>query len=754
MDILAALNPEQRRAVAHTGGPLLILAGPGSGKTRVITHRIAHIIQEDGVHPYRIMAVTFTNKAAREMKERLRSLIGPMADDVTMGTFHAVCTRMLRAEADHVGLDRRFVIYDDDDQMEVIKRCLITLEVDTKRFSPRSVLSSISQAKSQLLEPQDYRSQSYFEEVVRRAYEEYQHALTEAKALDFDDLIMRTVLLLRENPAVLEKYQSRYLHLLIDEFQDTNVAQYVWARMLAEQHRNICVVGDPDQSIYSWRSADIRNILNFEQDYPEAAVVHLEQNYRSTKTILEAAHNLIAVNRQRKDVQLWTENDAGSPITVREGYDEEEEAYYVAQELERLVVRGSYDWRDCAVMYRTNAQSRALEEALVRSGTPYKLVGATRFYERREVKDILAYLRLSMNPFDNVSLQRVINVPGRGIGQRTLEELNRWAAAHRVPRYTALQLLLADDDSDAAESPPALGDKPKFTTKTTGALQQFLRLLNELIQAAETQRLDAFFELLLARVGYRRFLLDNYEEDGEDRWENIQELQTVAQQFSDAEPEEGLTSFLENVSLVSDLDSLEESQDSVTLITLHQAKGLEYPVVFITGLEEGVLPHMRSFDNPNQMEEERRLAYVGFTRAKQRLYLLRAFRRGFAGNRMHSPPSRFLRDLPAHLTEGGRPNMPSSQPMLSPPTPRAVPRPQPTRIPANAPPAREAAPSEEEAVEARFSAGDHVRHKQFGEGIVLSCVPDRSDFLVTVAFKGESGIKKLLLSFAPLEKVE
>ena len=291
---------------------------------------------------------------------------------------------------------------------------------------------------------------------MRRAYEEYQHALTEAKALDFDDLIMRTVLLLRENPAVLEKYQSRYLHLLIDEFQDTNVAQYVWARMLAEQHRNICVVGDPDQSIYSWRSADIRNILNFEQDYPEAAVVHLEQNYRSTKTILEAAHNLIAVNRQRKDVQLWTENDAGSPITVREGYDEEEEAYYVAQELERLVVRGTYDWRDCAVMYRTNAQSRALEEALVRSGTPYKLVGATRFYERREVKDILAYLRLSMNPFDNVSLQRVINVPGRGIGQRTLEELNRWAAAHRVPRYTALQLLLAADDPDAAESPPAL----------------------------------------------------------------------------------------------------------------------------------------------------------------------------------------------------------------------------------------------------------------------------------------------------------
>ena len=461
LDILEALNDPQREAVSHPGGPLLILAGPGSGKTRVITHRIAYLIRELGVAPWRIMAVTFTNKAAREMKGRLLNLVGGIAEDVTMGTFHAVCVRILRVEAEQAGFDRRFVIYDDDDQVNLIKRTLLDLEVDIKKTPPRSIQNAISQAKSQLIDPEEYSTHSYFEEVVRRVYQHYQAALAEAKALDFDDLIMRTAHLFRDNAQVREKYQERYLHLLIDEFQDTNVAQYLWARLLAGKHRNICVVGDPDQSIYSWRSADIRNILNFEQDYQAATVVYLEENYRSTRTILEAAGRVIAANSHRKDVRLWTRKDDGHPIVFREGYDEEEEAYYVSQELKRLTGNSEQRWGDCAVMYRTNAQSRALEEAMVRANIPYRLVGATRFYARREVKDVLAYLRLIHNPYDSVSLQRVINVPGRGIGARTVTELTRWAGRAGLPLYTALQLLLTAgaaslrrEDDDRAQRLP------------------------------------------------------------------------------------------------------------------------------------------------------------------------------------------------------------------------------------------------------------------------------------------------------------
>ena len=772
--ILANLNPQQRLAVAHSGGPLLIIAGPGSGKTRVITQRIAFLIQEEDVHPYRILAVTFTNKAAREMKERLRDLIDDMADDVTMGTFHSVCIRMLRVDGARIGLERNFVIYDDDDQMDLIKHALSDLEVDTRRFTPRAVLSAIGQAKSQLLGPEEYSTQSYFDEVVRRAYFEFQRRLVEAHALDFDDIIMRTVQLFRQEPEVIQKYQSRYLHALIDEFQDTNIAQYVWARLLAEQHRNICVVGDPDQSIYSWRSADIRNILNFEQDYPDATVVHLDQNYRSTKTILEAAQILISSNRQRKEKHLWTENVQGDTIMLREAYDEEEEAYFVVKEIERLV-KGTHRWGDCAIMYRTNAQSRALEEALVRAGTPYKLVGATRFYERREIKDVLAYLRLSYNPFDGISFQRVINVPTRGIGQKTLEELGRWAGQLGVPMYTALQMAVSP------EGEVATLDGPKFTTKTFTALQRFLDLLNDLIQAAETRPVGEFFDYMLSRVGYRRYLMNAWE-DGEERWENVEELQAVANQFSEADVATGMASFLENVSLVSDVDNLEASPDVVTLITLHQAKGLEFPIVFIAGMEEGVLPHMRSFDNPAQMEEERRLAYVGFTRAKERLYLLRSYRRNMMGSRIASPPSRFLRDIPEHLIEVIRPinassgssggsatsfppagSFRSSSSVTAAaagrslsweaPEPEARVQPRdgqrpPMRIPIGRP-AAEVAPVQTEL----YKAGDHVRHEKFGEGIVLSCVASNSDHVVTVAFKGDGGIKKLMLSFAPLEKL-
>jgi DNA helicase-2/ATP-dependent DNA helicase PcrA len=756
VDLPSSLNEPQRAAVAHAGGPLLILAGPGSGKTRVITHRIAHLIDAAGVHPARILAVTFTNKAAREMKERLRDLVGGFADQVTMGTFHSVCTRILRVEGERYGIDRRFVIYDDDDQINTIKQALIDLEVDPRKFPPRTVQGAISQAKSQLIGPDAYARRTYFEEVIQRLYTRYQAALYDSKALDFDDLLMRTVELFRDAPEVLEKYQERYLHVLIDEFQDTNVAQYVWARQVAGRHRNICVVGDPDQSIYSWRSADIRNILNFEQDYPDATLVYLEENYRSTKTILQAAGALIRSNRKRKDVRLWTQNDEGLPILFREGYDEEEEAWYVAQELGRLTRSGDYHWGSCAVMYRTNAQSRALEEALVRSSVPYRLVGATRFYARREVRDLMSYLRLALNPFDSAGLQRVINVPARGIGAKTVDELHRWAAHHQLPMYTALQLAVAPpDDPDA----PAL--RPKFTARATAALRALLDVLNEFVRSGETETVTELFDRILSRLDYRGYLLNTFE-DGEERWENVEELRAVAEQFAELKPPAALEAFLENVALVADVDTLDQPveggapEGAVTLITLHQAKGLEYPVVFIVGLEEGVLPHARTLDDPDQMEEERRLAYVGVTRAKERLYLLRAFRRNLMGTRMPNPPSRFLRDIPGHLVEVVR--QPGSAaaataaarpPQARPPLPSPGTRERVSGMPV----ARPAAPAPAGAAERAFDPGQHVRHPQFGEGIVVNCEPMRGDQIVTVAFRGTAGVKRLMLSFAPLEKV-
>jgi len=745
--LLDSLNPAQQDAATHLLGPLLILAGPGSGKTRVITHRIGHLIQEHDVRPYRILAVTFTNKAAREMKDRLRALIGPAADDVTMGTFHSVCVRMLRADAERAGLDRRFVIYDDDDQMGVIKQAVEALAIDTKRFAPRAIHSAIGQAKSQLIAPEDYPARDYFGEVVRRVYWQYQDALQECRALDFDDIILRTVGLLRESQEVREKYQERYLHVLIDEFQDTNVAQYVWAMILAEKHHNICVVGDPDQSIYSWRSADIRNILNFEQDYPDARVVLLQENYRSTKTILEAAGQVIRPNRQRKEVSLWTRNQPGVPIVYREGYDEEDEARHIVDELEQLVKRDRYGWGSCAVMYRTNAQSRALEEAMVRRGMPYKLVGATRFYERREVKDLLAYFRLLQNPFDNASMQRVINVPPRGIGAKTVEALARFASRTGVPWYTALQLvsgpesLVSSQERDGPETGDQRPETPQFNARTLAALGRFLGLLDELTRVSESEALPDLFDGLLARLEYKAYLSDAFD-DGDERWENVQELRGVAERSADLNPLGGLESFLEGVALVSDVDNLEEGPEAVTLITLHQAKGLEFPVVFICGLEEGVLPHSRSFDNPAQLEEERRLAYVGVTRAKERLYLTRAFRRNTMGGWKASLPSRFLRDLPDHLLEAPIPKQPVDHRRL------AVPE---AWLPG---PRQQGASSRQpEAVQgASFRTGEKVRHKQFGEGIVVSCEPTRSDQVVTVAFKGGVGIKRLSLSIAPLER--
>jgi len=726
MDILDGLNPAQRQAVEAIEGPLLILAGPGSGKTRVITHRVAYLVRKCGISPRHIMAVTFTNKAANEMKERLQMLLESAAQELTVGTFHAICARILRRDGAEIGLDSHFAIYDEEDQQNMVKKSLQELDLDPKKYTPRAMLSTISTAKSHLLTPQDYAKQrrSYFDEVAQRVYERYEERLRQSKALDFDDLLMKTVQLFQEREKVLSKYQERYLHILIDEFQDTNVAQYMLAKQLAAKHHNICVVGDPDQSIYSWRAADLRNILNFEKDYPDAKVVFLEQNYRSTQTILEIASGIISANRQRKHKRLWTENEAGEKVIVVEAYNEQEEALFVVSEMERLAKQGMARPQDCAVMYRTNAQSRALEEAFIRYGLPYRLVGATRFYARREIKDVIAYLKLIHNPYDTVSLSRIINVPPRTIGQRSLEQLSRWAQALGVPLYSALQVLANQEASSETTS----SAKHPFSPRTAKYLLSFLSLFNELMEESHKLGLVKLLDETLKRTAYREYVLA--EEDGEDRWDNILELRTVTSQYEELPPQEALTAFLEGVALVSDIDDYDTKANAVTLITLHQAKGLEFPVVFIVGLEEGVLPHKRSFDDPAQMEEERRLCYVGVTRAKKRLYLVRAFRRSLMGASTANAPSRFLKDIPQHLVASPQPAEASAK------TPVYY------ASPATPPPLAEPA----------FKAGEQVRHVQFGQGIVISCQPISDDQEVTIAFKGAAGLKRLLMSLANLER--
>ncbi len=706
---------------------MLILAGPGSGKTRVITYRVAYLIKVCEVSPRHIMAVTFTNKAAREMVERLHQLAHGAMGELTIGTFHAICARILRRDGKAIGVNSGFVIYDSDDQISLIKRSLQAIDLDHKQYVPRAIQSAITAAKSCLWTPTDYRqhTRSYFEEVAQRVYERYQQLLTESNALDFDDLLMKTVQLFQQSPEVLSRYQLCCRYLQVDEFQDTNLMQYELVKLLAGKYRNICVVGDPDQSIYAWRFADLRNILNFEKDYPEAKIILLEQNYRSTGMILEAASHIISANRQRKPKGLWTENEPGVPATVIETYTEQEEAQFVANEVEQLVSRGEVRRGDCAIMYRTNAQSRIIEETFLRYGVPYKLVAGTRFYERREVKDVLGYLRLIQNPSDSVSLRRIINVPPRGIGQRTLGDLAQWARSRGVPEYQALLVLVGQERADITLQSP-------FRSRIAQSLTGFVKMMEGFLVRSQELDLVDLFDLVVKSSGYREYILG--EVGGEERWENILELRTVVREYRDLRLDEGLTAFLEGATLVSDIDGYEEGTDTATLITLHQAKGLEFPIVFIVGMEEGVLPHFRSFDDPDQMEEERRLCYVGVTRAKQRVYLVRAFRRSLMGSSRMNSPSRFLRDIPSHLVTGG--DLWSGE----------------DRQVADAVYAWNRPPTEVTVVP-ELKAGDHVWHAQFGDGVVKSCRPVKDDAEAVVAFDG-AGEKRLLLSFANLERVE
>ena len=579
------------------------------------------------MNPRRVMAVTFTNKAAREMRDRMARLVGPRSESLVMGTFHSFCALLLRREGSHLALPSNYTIFDREDQLTAIKQAMELAELDPKRWSHQAVLGRISKAKSVLQDSQALNrfAADYFEENCARVYHHYEEVLSRNGALDFDDLLMKTVELLQEFPLVLEDYQRRHQYLMVDEFQDTNVAQYRLSQLLAREHRNICVVGDPDQSIYSWRSADIRNILSFQRDYPDAKTVSLEQNYRSTGLILEAAKSLINTNGMRLEKDLFTDNPQGTPLVVHEGYDAEDEAYFVAGEVDRLVRQERFHPGDCAVMYRVNAQSRGLEEAFLHRGMKYRLVGGVRFYQRREVKDLMAYLRVVHNPSDETSLARIINVPPRGIGPKTIRDLTSWAQTQQLPLYEAMERIAAAKAGRGGDE----GGIP-LSGRAANAVAGLAETISELVRQSEELRIVDLINLTLETSGLRQFI-QNSPDRPDERWENVLELRNTAREFNAEEPRDGLATLLERLTLVADVDGYEETEDSVTLITLHQAKGLEFPVVFILGLEEGLLPHSRSMESEEEVEEERRLFYVGITRAQKRLYLLRAFPPGVHG---------------------------------------------------------------------------------------------------------------------------
>lgn len=721
---LSSLNPKQLEAVMHPGGPLLVFAGAGSGKTRVITYRIARFISE-GLRPWNVLAVTFTNKAANEMKERVAALLGEDLQPRWVGTFHSMCSRILRECGGRIGIDRNFVVYDDDDQLSVIRDCLREMNLDEKQFAPRSVLATISRAKERLISADQYPdiAHEFFERVVAEVYPRYQSKLRAYNALDFDDLIFLAVRLLREDQSVLDHYRDQFLHVLVDEYQDVNQSQYTLIQLLGSRHKNVTVVGDDDQSIYGWRGADVKLILRFTSDYPDAKVVTLDQNYRSTQSILDAAHRVIRRNRNRADKKLWTENAGGSPVTLTMCGTETDEAQTIAETIQREVRAGHRGYGDFAILYRTNAQSRAFEETFLALRIPHVIIGGMRFYERKEIKDVVAYLRVIHNPYDLKALERIVNVPARGIGPTTLQVL-RGHADDPEMLWDAMR-------SDAAIE--ALG------TAARKRVAAFVQLIEGLRQLPVDGPVLPVVETTLRRSGYLDALAVDSTEEGRDRLENVREFLTVAGNYDAQTEEPSLAEFLQNIALVSDADYVGERANSVQLLTLHTAKGLEFPVVFLAGLEEGVFPHQRCLDSESQLEEERRLCYVGMTRAQQELNLTYATRRAFRGQISFNRPSRFLLDLdPDAITSLGA-SVPPAASGMRPEADRYPPRPASSR-------------QETETVrEPAFAVGQKVRHKKFGLGVVVACVPVGEDSEVTVAFPGIVGIKKLLQRFAELE---
>ncbi|MFL6189289.1 MAG: DNA helicase PcrA [Actinomycetes bacterium] len=754
-DLLDGLNDAQREAVLATDGPTLIVAGAGSGKTRVLTHRVAHLVNDLGVPPTAILAITFTNKAAREMQERLRLLVGPVVKAMWVMTFHAACVRILRRSGAPLGYRSNFSIYDESDAERLMTAVCRQLDLDPKRLAPRAVRHAVSAAKDELRDPDGYAdiAMTWFDKKVAEAYKLYQRRLVESNAVDFDDLIMQTVRLFREHPDVLAEHQARFRYVLVDEFQDTNVAQYELLKLLAAEHRNLSVVGDGDQSIYAFRGATVRNILDFESDYPEANVILLEQNYRSTQTILSAANAVIANNLERKPKNLWTAFGAGNPIVRYQAENEHDEAAFVVEEVERLHEHG-LGYGSVVVFYRTNAQSRPLEEVFVKAGLPYKIVGGVKFYDRREVKDLLAYLKATVNPLDTVSLRRVLNVPRRGIGDTSERAIDRFATEEEIPFGEALR---------------RAGEVPGLGARQVRAVADFVAVLDELAAGAEEGRSPSVLvQDAWTLSGLMRELEADTSIEGQGRVENVRELQSAAEEYElreGLEAEPTLAGFLESIALVTDADQVEAGSQSVTLMTLHTAKGLEYPVVFIVGMEENVFPHVRSIGEPRELEEERRLAYVGITRARERLYLTNAWSRTLFGATSYNLPSRFLKEVPEELVSvapaqakaaaagSGPASWGDSSPAFgagrSSFNARAGAPPvsfdrQPT-------PAERLAGRQRGALDLGLAPGDEVVHRQWGRGTVATISGQGERAMAEVDFPG-LGRKRLLLRYAPLTR--
>lgn len=741
VDCTYGLNPQQAEAVINTEGPMLIMAGAGSGKTKVLTCRVANLLQK-GVRPYRILAITFTNKAAAEMRERVNNMSGPAAKDVWLFTFHAFCARFLRMEIDKLpGYGGNFAIYDTADSQNLIKQILKEMNLDDKRFQPSGILSRISNAKNALQDAAAFARQAgdFYEQKVADIYSRYEQKLQLNNALDFDDLLMLSIKLLKENKEVREKYQDRFDYLLVDEYQDTNHAQYLLTKFLAAKHRNICVVGDADQSIYGWRGADIQNILDFEKDYPDAKVIKLEQNYRSTQIILDAANAVIENNTGRKPKNLWTENKSGADIIYFQAVDERDEARFVIEQLQNLQRTENKKLGDMAILYRTNTQSRIFEEMLIKSGISYNMVGGLKFYERKEIKDIIAYLRVIFNPADSLSLLRIINVPKRGIGDASLAKIQAYAAANNVSLFEAVSNAAAID-----------GLSSRFVSK----LDDLAGIIFELMNLANEAPVEDLIDRVLRDTGYLEELENERTPQAQSRIDNLHELISVAQEFAASEEENNLENFLAHVALVSDIDDTELGEDAITLMTLHSSKGLEFPVVFLVGMEEGLFPHARTLMDETEIEEERRLCYVGITRAKEKLFLSSTKMRTIYGNTVTYPPSRFLQEIPAHLVKtikrqerfsalenfkqvsekySARPQKPAS-----------------TFNPHSFMPQKPAAAAG--GTGTRFNTGDRVSHSKWGEGMVVSVKDSPDGQEVKVAFAG-AGVRSLLTKYAVLKKL-
>ena len=708
------LNPTQLDAVTHSSGPLLVVAGAGSGKTRVLTHRVAHLIRNLDVSPYGILAITFTNKAATEMKERVGALIGPVAENMWVSTFHSACVKILRREASILGYPSSFTIYDQADAVRLTTYVMRDLNIDTKQYPPRGVHASISKAKNELVSAKAFQvsAETYADEQVAEIYLEYQRRLFKSAAMDFDDLLGNTVAIFKKFPDVLERYQNRFLHILVDEYQDTNPVQNELVIQLSSKNRNVCVVGDQDQSIYAFRSADIRNIIEFETNFPDVTVILLEQNYRSTQTILDAANAVISNNLSRKPKRLWTAGEKGEKVVHYKADDETDEAEWVTTEIQRLHAQDGIPWEEIAVFYRTNAQSRVIEEQLVRSQIPYKVIGGTRFFDRKEIKDAMAYLKVVNNPNDEVSIKRVINTPKRGVGDTSVAKLETWANTN------------GDNLVDVLDRAPEAG----ITGKAIRGLEQFRRILDQ-ARSFDDEGPGPILHEILDASGYIADLEAQRSVDADSRIENLAELIGMAEGFSDT------NDFLEEVGLVSDTDDL-NGDSSVSLMTLHSAKGLEYPIVFIVGLEDGIFPHVRSLGNQNELEEERRLAYVGITRAEQRLFLTHAWSRTLYGSTQYNPASRFLEEIPKEFISeieeerGGNTFSPIRSQKSKTDSP----------------------PSIRGANQLGLKIGDDVHHPKFGDGVILD-IRGRDEDKEAVIHFVESGQKTLLLSWAPIEKI-